>query len=59
MTMSYNVYLHRIQIICASNTWENDLAQMAPGDREWLELNSVYINVLEKMFLQPAEPSAS
>jgi len=36
MTMSYTVYLHRVQIIVASNTWESDLKQMPAVDRDWL-----------------------
>ena len=51
MCSAYNLYLHRVMIICCSNTWADDLAHMKPVDRDWLESNSVYVEVAEPMWL--------
>ena len=42
---SYSVFLHRILIVLASNNWSQELQQVSVSDRDWLNNNSVLINV--------------
>ncbi len=50
MCSAYNLYLHRVMIICCSNTWADDLPRMCKVDRDWLESNSVYVEVAKAMW---------
>lgn len=46
----YSLYLHRVMIICCSNTWADGLAHMGKVDRDWLMSNSVYVEVASPMW---------
>jgi hypothetical protein len=47
---SYNVWVYGVMLVIASNKWWADLEGMGWDDREWLELNSVYTHVTEKLY---------
>jgi hypothetical protein len=47
---SYNVWVYGVMLVIASNKWWADLEGMGWDDREWLELNSVYAHVTEKLY---------
>ena len=42
---SYKVWVHQKMIVISTNTWCEELAEMSPGDRDWLTSNSVVVVV--------------
>ena len=41
---SYDVFVSGVKMIICSNSWAEDLEEMKPEDREWLQENSIYYN---------------
>ena len=50
MQHSYEVLVHRVQIVISTNTWMN-CEKMTDEDKEWLHLNCVYVEVDTKLWL--------
>ena len=48
---SYSVWLHKTPQAICSNRWEEELKEMSPSERDWLEKNSILIQVREKLWL--------
>ena len=46
----YNVWCHRVRMICASNSWTIELNACEPADRAWLQANSVLVSVAEPLW---------
>ena len=46
----YNVWCHRVRMICASNSWTTELNACEPADRAWLQANSVLVYVAEPLW---------
>jgi len=46
----YNVWCHRVRMICASNCWSTELDACEPSDRAWLQANSVLVYVAEPLW---------
>ena len=46
----YNVWCHRVRMICASNSWTSELNACEPADRAWLQANSVVVAVAEPLW---------
>ena len=51
MQFSFSLTCWKTMFVVASNTWKSDLVAMRPCDKAWLELNSVYIEVKEPLFV--------
>ena len=47
----YYTWCHGTKMICASNTWEKELAACEAADQEWLHLNSCYAFVAEPLWI--------
>ena len=39
----YNVFAHRIRIICTLNNFAAPLAKVCPDDQAWIKESSVYV----------------
>lgn len=50
---AYVVYVHKIMICITSNNWVRDLKQLPPNDREWLAMNSHFLEVSEPLWVEP------
>jgi len=48
----YSVCLHGVLLIVCSNKWAKELEELAAEDRAWLELNSVYVQVREPLWVE-------
>ena len=48
---SYKVWVHQKMIVVSTNTWFEELEEMAPGDRDWLCTNSVVISVQSPLWV--------
>ena len=46
----YNVFVHRVRIVCTSNNWTSSFAQLSANDQAWLKANSVYVYCGEQMW---------
>ena len=49
---SYKVWVHSVLLIVCSNTWMRVLGALSEEDREWLQTNSVVIQVTEPLWKQ-------
>ncbi|MCP4243842.1 MAG: hypothetical protein GY772_25090 [bacterium] len=49
---SYELWLHRVKMVIASNRWKEDMSLLGASDRAWLEANSVYCAVSEPLWEQ-------
>lgn len=49
---SYKVWVHSVLLIVCSNTWMRELGALSEEDREWLQTNSVVIQVTEPLWKQ-------
>ena len=48
---SYKVWVHQKLMVVSSNTWFEELEELAEGDRDWLCSNSVVVQVNEPLWL--------
>ena len=48
---AYQVWVHQKLFVVSTNTWEDEMCQLPLADREWLEQNSVRVNVTEPLWL--------
>ena len=48
---SYAVWVHRRKMVLATNNWETSLATLCKADREWIEANSVLLDVSAPMWV--------
>ena len=48
----YSVCLHGVLLVVCSNKWTKELEELAAEDRAWLELNSVYVQVREPLWVE-------
>ena len=48
---SYTIYVHRVRMVLCTNSWEEDVRLMCPGDRDWLESNSVVVPITAPCWL--------
>ena len=55
---AYMVWLHRVNLIVASNSWMDEIQQLPVTDAQWLTENSVYIAVKGPLWLSSEEPLA-
>ena len=56
---SYKVWVHQKMIVVSTNTWFEELEEMAPGDRDWLTYNSVVVSVHSPLWVQaPTAPES-
>ena len=49
---SYKVWVHQKLIVISTNTWFEELAKLAPGDRDWLICNAVVVHVTEPLYVR-------
>ena len=47
---SYDVFAWRKKMVLASNNWEASLLELAEADREWVNANSIVLQVTEPMW---------
>ena len=47
---SYEVFVWRTKLVLASNNWHSSLATLSPDDQEWINLNSIVLDVEEAMW---------
>ena len=47
---SYEVFVWRTKLVLASNNWHSSLATLTPDDQEWINLNSIVLDVEEAMW---------
>ena len=47
----YSVCLHGVLLVVCSNKWRLELLELPAEDREWLELNSVYVEVRQPLWV--------
>ena len=47
---SYEVFVWRTKLVLASNNWHSSLAQLIAEDQEWINLNSIVLDVEEAMW---------
>ena len=53
---SYEVYLHNVMIVVCTNKWADQLEELPPSDREWIEANQIYYDCGNlPMFVTDAE----
>lgn len=50
---SYEILVHRVMMVCASNNWESSLARCSDADREWINSNSIYVYVDTPLWVTP------
>ena len=43
--------MHKIPQVICTNRWEEEVAEMTGCDKEWLQKNSVVVEVKEKLWL--------
>ena len=48
---SYKVWVHQKKFVVSSNTWFEELEEMVPGDRDWLNANSVIVSVQSPLWV--------
>ena len=51
---TYKVNMWRVKIVITSNSWDEQLAQLAPKDRAWVEDNTVVLRLKAPTFRVPA-----
>lgn len=49
---SYQVWVHAKKMICCSNTWHHEVAQLNSADAEWIKSNSVVLDVDKPLWLE-------
>ena len=47
---SYKVYTYGVRIIICSNTWVEEVAELSLANQQWLQRNSVVINVTDRLW---------
>ena len=47
---SYDVFVWRTKLVLASNNWHSSLANLRPEDRDWINVNSIVLDVEEEMW---------
>ena len=53
----YQVWVSGVMMIVTSNSWTSQVRKLKhPGDKEWLQSNSVHVYVHECLYLGPTEP---
>ena len=55
---AYRLWLRRVRIIVASNSWMDEIQHLPVSDAQWQLENSVYIAVHTPLWLCPSEPLA-
>ena len=48
--LAYSVYLGDTLLVVCSNDWEQELATLPAGQRDWLVGNMVFVSVKEKLY---------
>ena len=56
---SYKVWVHQKKIVVSSNTWFEELEELVPGDRDWLNANSVVVSVQSPLWVPSPVASES
>ena len=49
---SYAVFAWRKKLVLASNNWHSSLSLVSAPDRDWIQSNSIVVDVLEPMWCQ-------
>ena len=47
---SYDVFVWRKKLVLASNNWHSSLSKLSKADQEWVNSNSIVLNVEEAMW---------
>ena len=47
----HTVWMHGIKLVIGSNVWQQELALLPQGDRNWIEENSVYVFVDTPLYI--------
>ena len=47
---SYDVFVWRTKLVLASNNWHSSLAKLKPEDQDWINVNSIVLDVEEEMW---------
>ena len=53
----YTVHVHRVKMVLCTNNWRTEEAVMSLQDVQWLEANSVVVNVQTPLWVQPPASS--
>ena len=48
---SYEVFVWRTKLVLASNNWHASLSVLTPADQEWVQRNSIVLDVVEAMWV--------
>ena len=48
---SYEVFVWKTKLVLASNNWHTSLSALSPGDQEWINANSIVLDVTEAMWV--------
>jgi hypothetical protein len=48
---AYSVWMHRVKQIVCSNVWESELKLLPDGDRDWINKNSIYVEVTSPLWI--------
>ncbi len=48
---SYSVWIHCRKLVLATNNWQSSMAKLGKGDREWIEKNSILLEVDAPMWV--------
>ena len=49
---SYEVFVWRKKLVLATNSWHSSLSLIPAADREWIQANSIVLDVLEPMWCE-------
>lgn len=49
---AYQVWVHQNRMMITSNKWKEDLKKLAQEDQDWIQENSVYVAVTEKLYVE-------
>ena len=48
---TYSVNLFRVRLVVTSNAWDDELTELKPADRDWVNANTVVLRVKEPMWV--------
>ena len=54
----YDVWVHRVMLVVASNRWAFELQDLRHEDANWLQANSVYVRVSRPLWVEEEESQA-
>ena len=49
---TYQAFVFRKRFVICSNTWKQQVKKASKKDREWVKLNTIYVNAREPLWVQ-------